>query len=129
MVTKRSHILKQFFLEGESPTLTYLAVIRILHLQLGILMSRWSDNTTTTETNWTIAKLDYLTLFYGVKEIITEPTHILENSSSCINLIFSNQHSLIMDSGVHPTLHSKIPPSNNLFKTQFRNWISSILHS
>ena len=42
-----------------------------------------------------------------MKQVITEPTHILENSSSCIDLIFSNQPNLIMDSGVHPTLHSK----------------------
>ena len=42
-----------------------------------------------------------------MKQVITEPTHILENSSSCIDLIFSNQPNLIMDSGVHPALHSK----------------------
>ena len=42
-----------------------------------------------------------------MKQVITEPTHILENSSSCADLIFSNQPNLITDSGVHPTLHSK----------------------
>ena len=42
-----------------------------------------------------------------MKQVITEPTHILENSSSCIDLIFFNQSNLITDSGVHPTLHSK----------------------
>ena len=42
-----------------------------------------------------------------MKQVITESTHILENLSSCIDLIFSYQPSLIMDSGVHPTLHSK----------------------
>ena len=42
-----------------------------------------------------------------MKQVITEPTHILENSSGCIDLIFSNQPNLIMNSGVHPTLHSK----------------------
>ena len=51
--------------------------------------------------------LDYLTLLYGMKQVKTERTHILENSSSCIDLIFSNQPNLITDSGVHPTLHSK----------------------
>ena len=30
-----------------------------------------------------------------------------KNSSSCIDLIFTNQPNLIMDSRVHPTLHSK----------------------
>ena len=66
--------------------------------------SNWSSNNTTTAEG---AQLDYLTSLYGMKQVITEPTHILENSSSCIDLIFSNQPNLIMDSGVHPTLHSK----------------------
>ena len=42
-----------------------------------------------------------------MKQNITEPTHILEISSSSIDLIFSNQPRLITDSGVHLTLHSK----------------------
>ena len=42
-----------------------------------------------------------------MKQVITELTHILENYSSCIDLIFSNQPNFIMDSGVHSTLHSK----------------------
>ena len=65
--------------------------------------SNWSSDTTTAEG----AQLYYLTSLYGVKQVITEPTHILGNSSSCIDLIFCNQPNLIMDSGVHPTLHSK----------------------
>ena len=67
-------------------------------------LSNWSCNDTTTAEG---AQLDYLTSLYGMKQVITEPTHILENSSSCIDLIFSNQPNLIMDSEVHPTLHSK----------------------
>ena len=61
----------------------------------------WSFINTTTAKG---AHLDYLTSFYGMKQVITEPRHILENSSSCI---YSNQPKLIMDSGVHSTLHSK----------------------
>ena len=49
--------------------------------------SNWSSNNTTTAEG---AQLDYLTSFYGMKQVITEPTHILENSSPCINLIFFN---------------------------------------
>ena len=66
--------------------------------------SNWSSNDTTTAEG---AQLYYLTSLYGMKQVIIEPTHILENSSSCIHLIFSNQPNLIMDSEVHPTLHSK----------------------
>ena len=63
-----------------------------------------SFNDTTTAEG---AQLYYLTSLYGMKQVIIEPTHILENCSSCIDLVFSNQHNLIMDSGVHSTLHSK----------------------
>ena len=33
-------------------------------------------------------QLDYLTSLYGMKQVIIEQTHILENYFSCINLIF-----------------------------------------
>ena len=52
-------------------------------------------------------QLESLTSLYGLTQLIAEPTHVLENSSSCIDLIFTNQPNLIMDSGVHPSLHSK----------------------
>ena len=65
--------------------------------------SNWLANDTTTAEG---AQLKYLTSLYGMKKLITEPTHILENFSSCIDLIFSNQPNLIMDSGLHRTLHS-----------------------
>ena len=42
-----------------------------------------------------------------MKQLIAEPTHVLENNSSCIDLIFAKQPNLIMDSGVNPSLHSK----------------------
>ena len=67
-------------------------------------LSNWSCNDTTTAEG---AQLDYLTSLYGMKQVITEPTHNLENSFSCIDLLFSNQANLIMDSGVRPTLYSK----------------------
>ena len=38
-------------------------------------------------------------------QVIKEPTHILHNSSSCIDLIFASQPNLIIESGVHPSLH------------------------
>ena len=41
----------------------------------------------------------------GLYQVINEPTHILENSSSCIDLIFTTQPKLITESGVHPSLH------------------------
>ena len=52
-------------------------------------------------------QLESLISLYGMTQLIAEPTHVLENSSSGIDLIFTNQPNLIMDSGVHPSLHSK----------------------
>ena len=39
-----------------------------------------------------------------VPTIISDPTHILPNSSSCIDLIFTNQPNLVTESGVYPSL-------------------------
>ena len=52
-------------------------------------------------------QLEYLTFLYGMKQLITEPTNVLENCSSCIGLIFTNQPNLKMHAGVHPSLDSK----------------------
>ena len=41
----------------------------------------------------------------GLYQVINEPTNILENSSSCIDLIFTSQPNLITESAVHPSLH------------------------
>ena len=40
-------------------------------------------------------------------KIINQPTHILNNSSSCIDLLFTTQrNNLVMESGVHSSLQS-----------------------
>ena len=38
---------------------------------------------------------------FGLSQIIKEATHILEYSSSCIDLIFTTQPNLVVESGVH----------------------------
>ena len=42
-----------------------------------------------------------LTSQYGLKQITNQPTHILNNLSSCIDLLFTSQANLVMESGVH----------------------------
>ena len=42
---------------------------------------------------------------YSLTQIIHEPTHILESSVSCIDLIFTSQENLVTNSGVHSSLH------------------------
>ena len=43
----------------------------------------------------------------GLHQLISEPTHILGDSRSCIDLIFTDQPNLFIDSGVHPSLHEQ----------------------
>ena len=46
-----------------------------------------------------------MTSQFGLQQLIKEPTHILTNSSSCINLFFTSQPNLAMESGVYSSLH------------------------
>ena len=63
--------------------------------------SSWKNDLTTSEGN----QVDAITSSYDLSQRICEPTHILPNWSSCIDLIFINQNNLIMDSVVHASLH------------------------
>ena len=49
--------------------------------------------------------IENVTAQFGLQQVIKKPTHILNTSSSCINLIFTSQPNLITDSGVHSSLH------------------------
>ena len=63
--------------------------------------SWWSGDSTTMEGT----RLDSLVSTHGFHQLISEPTHILRNLLSCIELIFTDQPSLVVHSSVHPTLH------------------------
>ena len=41
-----------------------------------------------------------------MNQTIQEPTHILNSPSFCIDLIFTSQPNLVMESGIHSSLHS-----------------------
>ena len=58
------------------------------------------------KTTYEGKKLESLTSQCGFKQVINDPTHILESRSSCIDLIFTSQPNLVMNSGVHSSLHS-----------------------
>ena len=66
----------------------------------GRCSSWWTEDT----DNQRGIEIESLTSFYGLHQSIDSPTHILPNSSSCIDLIFCSQLSLVKSSGVHPTL-------------------------
>ena len=51
-------------------------------------------------------RVDTITKQYGQHQVIKKSTHILDNSYICVDLIFTSQPNLIMDSGVHPSLHT-----------------------
>ena len=62
----------------------------------------WTRNITTIERT----KLKSLTSVYGFHQLTSQPTHLLLQTSSCVDLIFTDQPNLIVDSGLHPLLHS-----------------------
>ena len=49
--------------------------------------------------------IDNITSQFGLYQVIKEPTHILNTSSSCIDLIFTPLPNLIIDSAIHSSLH------------------------
>ena len=50
-------------------------------------------------------KTDFLTSQFGLSQIIKELNYILENSSSCIDHIFTTQPNMVLESGIHHSLH------------------------
>ena len=61
----------------------------------------WSEDINTSEG----LKLLSLTSANGVSQLINEPTHLQTSNSSCIDLIFTDQPNLSVNSGVHASLH------------------------
>ena len=63
----------------------------------------WGDDIENTE-----GKLfEPLTSDLCLHQLISEPTHLMNNSKSCIDLIFTDHPNLFVDSGVHPALHEQ----------------------
>ena len=65
--------------------------------------SWWSGDVTSHEGT----QIESLTTMHSLQQLISDPTHLLPNSSSCIDLIFTDQPNLAVNSGVHPSLHVK----------------------
>ena len=63
--------------------------------------SWWSGDLTSYEGY----HIDSLTTTNGFHQLISDSTYLLPNSSTCIDLIFTDLPNLAADSGVHPTLH------------------------
>ena len=54
----------------------------------------WFKN---NKTSYKGSKFDILTCNHGLHQLINEPTHLLDSSSSCIDLIFTSQPNLVME--------------------------------
>ena len=65
--------------------------------------SNWYKHDKTT---YECSNVDAVTSQFDLQQLIKEPTHILKNSSSCIDLIFTSHPSLVMESGIHSSLRS-----------------------
>ena len=64
--------------------------------------SNWWDGDNTSKEG---IQIDSLASLYGFHQLISEPTHIINNSRSCIDLVFTTTPNLVTHSGVYPSLH------------------------
>ena len=72
----------------------------------------WKNDKTTLER----ACLEALICLHGFHQPITEPTHLFPTSISCIDLIFTDQSNLVIDSGTHSSLNPKCHHQNTYCK-------------
>ena len=68
----------------------------------------WKNDHTAAEC----LQVESLTSSYVLIQVISQPTPILPTSTSCIDLIFTNQPNLVIESNVHASL---LPDSYHLF--------------
>ena len=72
---------------------------------IGDLNAKFNKWCSTDKTTPEAAKLDNLISQYGLTQLLKEPTNISDNYRSCISLIFTRQPNLVVDFGIHPSLH------------------------
>ena len=75
-----------------------------------------SDDITTYED----ANIDSLTTSHGLHQLISQPIHLLPTSSTCIDLIFTNQPNLVVNSGAHPSLHKSCHHQITFYKLNLK---------
>ena len=78
----------------------------VITMQADMRRSGGIRDITTTEGT----QLETTATIYGQQRLTNESTHILKNSSSCIDLTFTNQPNLIAISGIHPSFRN-LPPT------------------
>ena len=58
-----------------------------------------------TQQQKKVSNIRKINILYELKQLISVSTHILQHPSIDIDLIFDNQPNLVIDSGIHPSLH------------------------
>ena len=61
----------------------------------------WTDDKTIQEG----LKIENLLSQFSLSKVINEPTDISQNFNSCVDLLFTNQHNLVTNSGIHSSFH------------------------
>ena len=79
-IAKREIIIDNI-ITSSSPNLIFIAG------DFNAKLSNWNHDDPDTDEG---IEISTITSSYGLTQIINEPTHILPNSSSCINLLFRN---------------------------------------
>ena len=85
-----------------------LGSVRFLKSQFTVILGHFNPRSSTwwssdiTNVNGTL--VDSLTT-HGFKQLISDATHILPQSTSCIDLIFTDQVNYVIDCGIHPSLN------------------------
>ena len=70
------------------------------------------------------SKNEAITSQFELKQLIQEPTHILSNSTSCNDLLFTSQPNLVMESGAQPSLHENCHHQLVYAKFNLKVWYS-----
>ena len=68
----------------------------MLNTAIGNFNAKSSDWYNKDKTSFEGNTIENVTSQLGLHRIINEPTHILPNSSSCIDLIFTSQSNMVM---------------------------------
>ena len=90
------------FLSNLSDTITNNSLFTIILGDFNTRSSVWWTNDKTTSEG---TKLECPTTVHGFHQLISQPTHLLPQYSSSVDLIFTDQPNSTVDSGAHPFLH------------------------
>ena len=77
------------------------------------------------KTTYEGTRIDGFTSQFGQKQLIHEPTYIIEESSSFIDLVFASHPNLVVASGVQSSLHQKLSSPNSVCKIKSQSSFST----